>query len=123
MANVDLITLAQARQHAQSSKTYTDDQVAEVATAAAEAIQEVVDNLPISKTITLTTAGWSSNTQVVSVSEVTASNTVVVSAANTSRDAYSAAEVVCTAQTAGKLTFTCTTAPTVALTVNLVIIN
>lgn len=67
---------------------------------------------------TLTVAGWSSNSQTVSVAGVTASNDVIVAPAPASASAYAAAGVVCTAQGAGTLTFTCTTTPTAALTAN-----
>ena len=74
-------------------------------------------------TASLTTAGWSNKTQTVSVTGVTASNDVVVSAAPSSVSAYSEAGIVCTAQAAGTLTFTCETVPSSAITVNVLILN
>jgi hypothetical protein len=72
--------------------------------------------------VSLTVAGWSSLTQTVSVSGVTASNNIIVAAAPDSRAAWNDAEVYCSAQAAGKLTFKCTTTPTVALTANVIIL-
>ena len=77
----------------------------------------------IPKTVTLTTAGWSDNAQKVSVTGVLANSTVFVAPAAASQEAYSAAGILCTAQAAGKLTFTCTKVPTEALTVNVVILG
>lgn len=71
----------------------------------------------------LTVADWSSNTQTVNVTGVTASNIVFVSPAPASAADYAAAGIVCTAQGAGTLTFTCTTVPSNAITVNVVILG
>lgn len=75
-------------------------------------------------TLSLTTAGWSATnkTQTKTTSGVTASNVVIISPTATSQDAYSAAGVKCTAQEANRLTFTCDTVPTEALSVNVVIL-
>ena len=72
---------------------------------------------------TLSVAGWSSLKQTVSVSGVTADNDVIPVPAPASNDAYYEAGVLCTAQAAGKLTFTCKEVPTVPLTVNVLIFN
>lgn len=69
----------------------------------------------------LTVAGWSNNTQTVSVTGVTASNIVIVSPAPASAADYAAAGIVCTAQGTDSLTFTCTTVPSNAITVNVII--
>lgn len=74
-------------------------------------------------TVSLTVAGWSSNAQTVSVTGVTASNTVFVAPAPASHDNYGAAGIRCTAQAAGTLTFTCTKTPTEAISVNVVILE
>lgn len=71
----------------------------------------------------LTVAGWSNNTQTVTVTGVTATNTVFVSPAPASASDYAAAGIICTAQSANSLTFTCTTVPTNAITVNVVIMG
>ena len=75
-------------------------------------------------TLSLTTADWSSTnkTQTKTASGVTASNVVIISPTATSQNAYSAAGVKCTAQAANRLTFTCDTVPTEALSVNVVIL-
>ena len=70
---------------------------------------------------TLTIANWSSNTQTINVTGVTASNNVIISPAPASQAAYTAAGVLCTAQGAGILTFTCTSTPASDLTVNVLI--
>ena len=76
-----------------------------------------------STTATLAANSWSSNAQTVTVSGVTATNTVVVSPAPASFAEYSTSVVYCSAQGANSLTFTCTTIPTNALTVNVLILN
>ena len=72
-------------------------------------------------TASLTVAGWSGNSQTVSVAGVTATNIVWVAPAPESQDAYGSAGIRATAQGEGTLTFTCTEAPTEAITVNVVI--
>lgn len=74
-------------------------------------------------TVTLAAASWSSLAQTVTASGVTASNTVIVSPAAGSHNAYCEAGVYCSAQASGKLTFKCSEKPTAALTVNVLIIN
>lgn len=71
----------------------------------------------------LSTSGWSGNTQTVSVTGVTANNTVIVTAAPASYVHYNECAIRCSSQTSGKLTFTCTTTPTSALTVNVLILE
>ena len=71
----------------------------------------------------LTVAGWSSNTQTVTVTGVTATNTVFVSPAPASASDYASAGIICTAQGTDSLTFTCTTVPSNAITVNVVIMG
>lgn len=77
----------------------------------------------ITRMVSLTATGWSNKSQTVSVSGVTASNTVVLSPAPASQSAYSKAKIVCTAQGSGTLTFTCETVPTAAVNVNVVILG
>jgi hypothetical protein len=74
-------------------------------------------------TCSLTVAGWSGNAQTATATGVTATNTVIVAPAPASAAAWAAAGVICTAQAAGSLTFTCTTAPTEALTANVLILG
>lgn len=77
---------------------------------------------PVARTATLTVAGWSNNTQTVSVEGVTANSILTVTYAPASHDAWLDAGVYCSAQGAGTLTFACDTVPTAALTANIVII-
>ena len=79
---------------------------------------------PTSVTVTLTTSGWSSNTQTVTVSGVVASETaqlITPTPAIASQSAYYEAGIMCTGQAANRLTFTCQTVPTRNLTVYVVI--
>lgn len=71
-------------------------------------------------TVTLTVAGWASNTQTVSASNVKADNIVWVSPAPASFDAYGKAGIRATAQADGSITFTCTKVPTDEITVEVV---
>lgn len=74
-------------------------------------------------TATLTVQGWTNRTQTISVPSVTSSSTVIVSPAPASVPAYAAAQVYCSAQGDGTLTFTCDTLPTAELAVNVVILR
>ena len=76
-----------------------------------------------STTAILTTTGWSSNSQTVSVSGVTANDIIICAPATASEDAWVKAGVKCSAQAAGKLTFTCKSTPSTSLTANIVIIG
>ena len=76
-----------------------------------------------STTATLRTTGWSSNSQTVSVSGVTANDIIICAPATASEDAWVKAGVKCSAQAAGKLTFTCKSTPSASLTANIVIIG
>ena len=73
--------------------------------------------------VTLTVAGWSSNTQTVSADGVTEDATVIVSPDTTSFYEYAAAAVYCSAQGDGTLTFTCGIVPTTELTVNVMVVG
>ena len=78
---------------------------------------------------TLAVADWSLNSvsgkyeQAVTVQGVTSSNIILVAPAPASAADYAAAGIVCTAQGSGTLTFTCTTVPSNAITVNVVILG
>nr|DAY16149.1 MAG TPA: hyaluronase tail fiber protein [Caudoviricetes sp.] len=79
---------------------------------------------PTSVAITLTTSGWSSNTQTVTVPGVVASETaqlITPTPAIASQSAYYEAGIMCTNQGTNSLTFTCQTVPTSNLTVYVVI--
>ena len=77
-------------------------------------------------TATLAVASWSGSgpyTQTVSVSGVTASNTVVVAPAPASFTAWGECGVYASAQASGKLTFTAAVKPTAALTAQVLCFN
>lgn len=74
-------------------------------------------------TATLTAAGWSNNTQTVSVAGVSAANVVIVTYAPASKSAWTAADIYCSAQGSGTLTFTCAITPTVAINANVLILT
>lgn len=74
-------------------------------------------------TVSLTTAGWSSLTQSVTVTGMTASAIVIVTADSASTDMYRKCGVYCSAQAANSLTFKCASVPTAALTVNILTIG
>lgn len=75
------------------------------------------------ETATLMVANWNGLSQTVSVSNITASNTIIITPAPASHATYCEAGVYCSAQANGTLTFTCTETPTVDLTVNVLILN
>ena len=79
----------------------------------------------ITKTATLSVAGWNASTiqQAVTVSGVTASNLVEVSPAPASWEIASAAGLYCLSQATNSLTFKCKNTPAAAITVNIVIWN
>lgn len=77
----------------------------------------------ISQTISLPVTEWSNLSQTISVSGATANNNIIISPSPESYDAYCEAGVRCSAQASGKLTFICLDVPTVALTVNIGILD
>lgn len=74
-------------------------------------------------TATLAVADWANNTQTITATGVTASNNVIVSPAPSSVTDYVAAGIVCTAQASNSLTFTCTTTPSTAISVNVLVVS
>lgn len=74
-------------------------------------------------TVTLASANWSNNEITVTATWVTASNTVIVSPDPSSITDYTDAEIYCSAQGSGTLTFTCSTEPTNDIDVNVVILS
>lgn len=74
----------------------------------------------VNTTVTLAVADWSNNEQTVTVSGVKADSVVFVSPAPASASDYASAGILCTAQAADSLTFTCTTTPSNAINVNVV---
>ena len=74
-------------------------------------------------TVTIASSDWSNNTCTKNVTGVTASNTVLVTYAPSSKADYVAADIYCSAQGSGTLTFNCTTTPSSSVTVNVMIIE
>lgn len=74
-------------------------------------------------TATLTVANWDNNSQTITVNGVTATNDVIVAAAPASMADYIEAEIYCSAQGSGTLTFTCGTIPSEAITVHILILE
>ena len=83
----------------------------------------IANNLTGTKTTATLSTTWTSNQQSVTVSGVTTSNTVIVTPAPASYDAYCAAGIYCSAQATNSLTFKCEEAPSSSLTVNILIVN
>lgn len=100
-----------------STEDYTTEEKAAVATIGNK------QNQHINTTATLLAASWSNKTQTVSVTGVTADNTVIVSPDPASFLVYGASGVYCSAQAANSLTFTCNNVPSSNLTVNVVILG
>lgn len=65
----------------------------------------------VNTTVTLAAADWSANTQTVSVTGMTATGIVFVNPDPSDQADYTSAGILCTAQAAGTLTFTCDTTP------------
>lgn len=87
-------------------------------------LPNVTGTLAVAATTTLTlSTTWNSNIQTVSVSGVTAQNTVIVTPTPTSYDTYCECGIYCSAQTSGTLEFKCDEVPSTSLTVNVLIIN
>lgn len=84
---------------------------ADVAGAAADAIAEVADALPVRRSVTLTAAGWAGSgpyTQTAAVAGVRADEAgqlVQVAPASASLAVWNTAQVQCTGQGAGSLAF------------------
>ena len=79
-------------------------------------------NVAESTTVTLSASSWSSNSQIVSSSIVTANNVVIVSPVPNNQDIYSNCGIKCTSQSSGSLVFTCSTIPDSDINVNIVVL-
>lgn len=73
--------------------------------------------------VSLTANGWSSKSQSVTATGVTANSILVVSPAPASFSEYVASGVRATAQTSNSITFACNEVPVTALSVNVMYIN
>lgn len=76
----------------------------------------------VNTTITLASANWSSNSQTVNVTGMTATGVVFVSPDPTDQADYTSAGIICSAQAAGTLTFTCDSTPANDIDVNVVML-
>ena len=73
-------------------------------------------------TCSLTVAGWSSNTQTVNVTGMTTDRIAIIGPVADSIDVCKTNAVYCSAQGNGTLTFKCQTTPSVAITMNVIMI-
>lgn len=73
-------------------------------------------------TCSLTVAGWSSNTQTVSLTGMAADRIAIIGPVANSIDVCKTNAVYCSAQGNGTLTFKCQTVPSVAITMNVIMI-
>ena len=73
-------------------------------------------------TCSLTVAGWSSNTQTVSLTGMAADRIAIIGPVVNSIDVCKTNAVYCSAQGNGTLTFKCQTTPSVAITMNVIMI-
>lgn len=90
------------------------------ASAARENLGAQIKHIPT--TVILPANGWStSNTQTITVSGVTANNTIFVSPSPASHMIYAESGAYCSAQANNALTFTCEYKPSDSITVNIVI--
>lgn len=102
-----------------ASKEYTDESV--------KSAKEIANSKcrAVAITVTLYTAGWSSNEQAVDAENVTADEEkchVIASPVEASREAYNDAVVRCIAQGDGMLTFGCDDVPEYNLTVGVLVL-
>lgn len=77
----------------------------------------------LARNISIPTSSWSADKlATISIAGITASSTVFVSPAPSSSTVYNQCGIRCSAQAAGSLTFAATTAPTSAVSVNVIIL-
>ena len=73
--------------------------------------------------VTIPANGWSNGSQTVNCSAVSSSSDLLVAPAPSSIQVYAASKVCCSAQGSGTLTFICSTAPSVDVTANIIVLN
>ena len=111
---------------AMSSKAFPRTRVEAIGDNNGNSLNTLLDNKQnkhITKTTKLIKANWSNFKQTVSVSEVTANNTIFITPAPASFNAYGESGVYCSAQNSEKLTFSCSYVPEEDLTVNIIILT
>ena len=74
------------------------------------------------KTIQLIANDWSSNTQIINVSDVVASSIVIISPAVDDYYKCVSAKILCTAQGQNTLTFQCETVPSTDISISIIIL-
>ena len=73
---------------------------------------------------TISATGWgTNNTQEITVVGVKTNSTVIISPDPTSQEVWGKAQIICTAQAEGRLTFECKKTPSAAVTANIVILG
>lgn len=87
------------------------------------AVNGKIKELITSKTVTLSSSGWSDKSQTVSVSGVTSDIDIVVSPDYSSYDNWSKFSIIASAQGNGTVTFTCKTVPTADITANILLLK
>lgn len=118
--------LATATDVANLQTEVTDLQTKVGDTSVSEQIADSVTGLQqkhVAIIATLSSSGWSSNSQTVTATGVTSLNTVIVGAHPSYQESYNDNCVVCTEQGENTLTFTCSETPTDDLQVNVIILN
>ena len=91
----------------------------------AEQIEVAISNKAslVTKTVTLSTSGWTNKQKTISVDGVTVNNTVIVSYAPGSYTIYSECGIRCVSQGTGILTFQCENIPSGNIAVNVAILT
>lgn len=99
-----------------------NNKLTDLANADMEAVEKL-DGKIKTASVELPVDGWIEKAITVNVAGVTEANTVIVSCAAESYEAYCEAAVRCSGQGDGKLSFVCEFVPASAVTVNVVILN
>lgn len=114
----------QAQTYAEQAKAYADEaKNGYIADGSVTAEKIVAGAVSDSFTVSLPAAGWADNAQTVAANGVTADNTVVVSPAPESYDAYAESMIRCADQDENSLTFACKDVPADDITVNVTVVN
>ena len=124
----DNLTTSDAQKVLSAKQGVALKQAADESLSAANAAQTTADGKVAAKTksVSLDTSSWSGSgpyTQTKSVSGVTASNIVIVAPVYASQEQFYACGVGASAQADGTLTFSATEKPTVAIGVNVLILE
>ena len=105
-------------------ETYTPEEFTEMfGVVTKDYVDNTLNAMVQDSAVTLLAASWADNAQEVNVAAVTSESTVIVSPAPASHSVYAENGIYCSAQAAGTLTFTCESAPSVDVMVNVTVIN